>query len=579
MKHSKILRVLLSLLLLSITACESESPPSRAPYNSDSYPAINASNHTGKKIALVMGNWAYRFNPLKNPKNDARKMTILLRQLGFDVIHKENLGFEEMEDEIIKFKVKLKQDGQVGLFYFAGHGLEVEGRNYLLPTDLRVPETKLITRKSIQAQWVVDVMEDSGSKVNIAILDACRSFPRPDIPRATSNDYGLSAMNAPVGTIISFATGSGKTASDGKNGNGLYTGHLLKFMQQAGLSIEEVFKKTRQQVAMETGNRQVPPVYNSLIGDFCLVSCEKPKPDKEKILQAQVDVLQHQLKTLKDHTQPVVPKYDKFEPGKVFRDRLRDGSRGPEMVFNPAGSFRMGDIQGSEDSDEKPERLVSVGAFAMGKYEVTVGEYLRFVKDTGKHAPEWMEKGSSYNIKTGSDNYYKKFGSALTSKDYPVVGVSWHDAVAYTEWLSQETGYIYRLPTEAEWEYAARAGTETKYWWGNKIGSNKANCNNDYCGDSFEYTAPVGSFGANQFGISDTVGNVWEWVSDIYGKDYYSSSPRSNPKGPRGDETGRQLRVFRGGAWSNTAQHARAANRDDYSPNGRNGNVGFRLVR
>ena len=128
---------------------------------------------------------------------------------------------------------------------------------------MRKPDTELIKSKSIRDQWVVRVMEHSGSKVNLVILDACRTFPRPDIPRATSEDYGLSAMNAPKGTIISFATGSGKTASDGKRGNGLYTGYLLKFMRQAGLSIEEVFKKTRQQVAMETANRQVHPVYST----------------------------------------------------------------------------------------------------------------------------------------------------------------------------------------------------------------------------------------------------------------------------------------------------------------------------
>ncbi|OAD19135.1 peptidase C14 caspase catalytic subunit p20, partial [Candidatus Thiomargarita nelsonii] len=121
--------------------------------------------------------------------------------------------------------------------------------------------------ESIKAQWVVNVMEHAGSQVNIVIMDACRTFPRPDKPRATSEDYGLAAMNAPKGTLIGFATGPGQSTPDGKKGsNGLYTGHLLKFMRQAGLSIEEVFKKTRQQVALETGNKQVPPVYGYCFG-------------------------------------------------------------------------------------------------------------------------------------------------------------------------------------------------------------------------------------------------------------------------------------------------------------------------
>jgi uncharacterized caspase-like protein len=176
-----------------------------------------------------------------------------------------------MEDEIIQFKLKLMNKGQVGLFYYAGHGLEIKGKNYLIPTDMRNPETELIKNKSILAQWVISAMKGSGSLVNIMILDACRTFPRPDRNGINNADYGLAAMNAPSGTIISFATGSGQSTADGKKGtNGLYTGHLLKFLQQDGLKIEEVFKKTRQQVALVTNNEQVPPVYDSMVGDFCL---------------------------------------------------------------------------------------------------------------------------------------------------------------------------------------------------------------------------------------------------------------------------------------------------------------------
>ena len=142
-----------------------------------------------------------------------------------------------------------------------------------------------------------------------------------------------------------------------------------------------------------------------------------------------------------------------FVAGKVFRDRLKNGSKGPEMVWIPAGTFRMGDIQGGGDSDEKPVHRVSVNKFAMGRYEVTFAEYDQFAQATGRKKPNDQGWGPG---------------------NRPVINVSWDDATAYTEWLSQQTGQSYRLPTEAEWEYAARAGSETKYWWGNKIGSNKA---------------------------------------------------------------------------------------------------------
>jgi formylglycine-generating enzyme required for sulfatase activity len=182
---------------------------------------------------------------------------------------------------------------------------------------------------------------------------------------------------------------------------------------------------------------------------------------------------------------------------KVFRDRLKDGSQGPEMVWIPAGSFRMGDLQGGGSSDEKPIHRVSVSRFAIGKYEVTFAEYDKFAQATGRKKP--------YDEGWGRGNR-------------PVINVSWYDATAYAEWLSKQTGQQYRLPTEAEWEYAARAGTTTKYWWGNTASHEYANYGAESWGplakgkDRWEYTAPVGSFAANPFGIYDTVGNVWEWT-------------------------------------------------------------------
>jgi formylglycine-generating enzyme required for sulfatase activity len=241
--------------------------------------------------------------------------------------------------------------------------------------------------------------------------------------------------------------------------------------------------------------------------------------------------------------------------GEVFRDRLKYGSLGPEMVKIPAGTFQMGDIQGGGYDREQPVHRVSVNEFAMGRYEVTFAEYDQFAQATGREEPndEGWERG-----------------------DRPVINVSWDDATAYTEWLSEETGQRYRLPTEAEWEYAARAGSNTKYWWGNEIGSNRANCDNDSCGDNFKYTAPVGSFAANAFGLYDTVGNVWEWTCSEYehryeGKEQYClSKNRANEKG---------IFVLRGGSWNSNAGWARSAIRVGDSRADRSSNFGFRPVR
>jgi len=236
-------------------------------------------------------------------------------------------------------------------------------------------------------------------------------------------------------------------------------------------------------------------------------------------------------------------------PGEVFRDSLQDGSLGPEMVWIPAGTFRMGDIQGGGDSEEQPVHEVSVDGFAMGRFEVTFDEYDKFAEATGREKPDDRGWGRG---------------------NLPVIMVSWNDATAYAEWLSEQTGHTYRLPTEAEWEYSARAGTETKYWWGNDIGSNKANCSNVSCGDSFEYTAPVGSFDANQFGLYDTAGNVLEWTCSSYTSSYNGEEQQCGSG---------SFRVLRGGTWLNGPMGVRLANRTRGSVVTRIDNVGFRLTR
>jgi formylglycine-generating enzyme required for sulfatase activity len=237
----------------------------------------------------------------------------------------------------------------------------------------------------------------------------------------------------------------------------------------------------------------------------------------------------------------------KFVP-EVFRDSLKDGSLGPEMVRIPAGSFRMGNIQGGGDSDEQPVHSVYVNQFAIGKFEVTFAEYDKFAEATGRSKPDDQGWGRG---------------------NYPVINVSWHDATAYAKWLSDQTGYTYRLPTEAEWEYAARAGTETKYWWGNVFDLSKAN----YGRTNIGKTSPVGNYKANKFGLYDTSGNVLEWTCSEYTYKY------NNKKKACINENSNKDRVIRGGSWYGTlTSYLRAAHRSKYGPDYRNFHLGFRLV-
>ncbi|MCP3676440.1 MAG: formylglycine-generating enzyme family protein [Deltaproteobacteria bacterium] len=245
-----------------------------------------------------------------------------------------------------------------------------------------------------------------------------------------------------------------------------------------------------------------------------------------------------------------------YNPGEVFRDRLKDGGEGPEMVVIPSDRFRMGDIQVGGDSDERPVHAVTIKElFALGRYEVPFAEYDRFCDATGRNKPGDSDWGRGKR---------------------PVIIVSWKDAKAYAKWLSEQTGKRYRLPTEAEWEYGARAGSETRYWWGNDIGSNNANC--DGCGSRLDnrQTAWVGSFKANRFGLYDTAGNVWEWVEDCWHDDY-DGVPKDGGAWTTGGDCGR--RVLRGGPWSIAPRFVRAAHRVGYSPDEWYGGLGFRLAQ
>ena len=260
----------------------------------------------------------------------------------------------------------------------------------------------------------------------------------------------------------------------------------------------------------------------------------------------------------------------------------RDCADCPEMVSIPGGTFRMGELNGVGEDYGLPVHSVTVPAFRLGKYEVTVGQFRRFVEASGYRTDAERNAGSAagcytytdYNLEWTPGHSWRSPGYAIDDNQ-PVVCVSWNDAQAYVEWLSAETGGHYRLPTEAEWEYAARAGSTTEYSWGNDIASNWENCVYYVCGDSYEYTAPVGSFPANAWGLHDMHGNVWEWVQDCW-NDSYQGAPTDGSAWESGD-CGR--RVLRGGSWYNTARHLRSANRSGIDRADRDFNLGFRLAQ
>ncbi len=265
-----------------------------------------------------------------------------------------------------------------------------------------------------------------------------------------------------------------------------------------------------------------------------------------------------------------------FLPGSGKAEGFEDLDIGPEMVVLPATKefFWMGSKDNEGDADERPRHKVKIRApFAVGKYPVTVAEYMAGVKAGGCKPPEWLEKGSQYNIETGSDDHYKQLGDALKGDRFPIVGVSWDDAKAYAAWLASKTGKAYRLLSEAEWEYACRAGTESAYAFGGD--ESQLDRYAWYSSNSGGKTHPVGEKLANEWGLHDMHGNVWEWCEDPWHGNYIGA-PEDGLAWTTG---GLGFGVLRGGAFVNDPRALRSAYRFSYDLGNGDRFRGFRVAR
>jgi hypothetical protein len=217
-----------------------------------------------QRVALIIGNSQYiHFTKLKNPINDARAIKDILEKKGFSIIYLENASQVEMESAIEKFSYRLKNGKGVGLFYYAGHGIEVNGINYLLPTNSRIPSKKFIKSKSVSTDIIVSAMEEAKNRINIIILDSCRNNPF-----GRGGGGGLAPLNSATGIYVAYATAPGKVAEDGDSNNGLFTKYLIKYINQSGLNIESVFKNVRKDVKKDSHGEQIPWSSSSIDGEF-----------------------------------------------------------------------------------------------------------------------------------------------------------------------------------------------------------------------------------------------------------------------------------------------------------------------
>ncbi len=575
---------------------------------------------------------------LRKAVNDARAF----RALGFETELAENVTRRDFSRLWARFTSKLAP-GDVAAFFFSGHGVDLDG-NYLIPRDVQpIDDETSLKADAINFRDLVSDLRAKGVAVSFEIVDACRENPFADTKgKSIGGTRGLSRPANPEGNFIMYSAGERQKALDrladnDPDPNSVYTRNLLPLLApNAGLSLDDIAKRVRGSVrdlALTLNHKQNPAYYNELNQDYYpggkpVTSAPlpaKPEPVDEaaiewagvnqtSIAQLEYFLSRHgssrfsgyaraQIAYLKQAQTAAVasprpapapqPAEDACDDGLVVSVGLgrekpcikpgsgqvfRDCADCPEMVVAPAGSY----LRGSTDADvaalvkehgkateqyskrETPQRRVTIAKpFAVGRFSVTFAEWEACVAG-----------GGCQTTKQPSD---QGWGRA----DRPVINVSWDDAQEYVAWLSKKTGKSYRLLSEAEREYVARAGTTTQFWWGNVISTDRANYDGTYThagsqkGEYRAKTVPVKSFQPNPWGLYQVHGNVWEWVQDCF-VDSYKTAPTDGSAIATGDCS---VRVLRGGSWYNYPQYLRAADRGRYTTSYRNYDLGFRLAR
>ncbi|MCI0663152.1 MAG: SUMF1/EgtB/PvdO family nonheme iron enzyme [Acidobacteria bacterium] len=526
-----------------------------------------------QRTALVIGNSNYEQGPLRNPVNDARAIGSTLKDLGFDVTMLFDQNLRQMEEAIRIFGQKIK-DGGVGLFYFAGHGVQVEGVNYLAPVSARVDKEQDVKFETMEIGKLTAEMEAAKNGLNIIILDACRNNPFARAFRSSGS--GLAPINAPSGTYIAFATAPGTTASDGEGANGLYTQELLLNLTQPGLRLEDIFIRTRVAVKKKSDDKQIPWENGALEG--VVILNEKSSSNTTAAADSQLPTIRYSgvsLSALRSGNFTTAEVDEKGQvkkrevgPRQYYVEDLGNGVQ-LDMVRIPGGKFLMGSPRTEPQRDEEEiQHPVKVSSFWMGRYEITQAQWIAVMG----RLPDCLAR---------SDNLDR--GDGL-----PVNCVLWQEAQEFikelNELLKLEPGKGYSLPREAEWEYAARGGTSTAFPYGPTIvpGLDNYNWETSYANGPtqprvHQYLVKVGSFVANPFGLYDMFGNVSEWCEDWLGP--YPTPSRGEQIDPTGPTEG-ERRVVRGGDYGSSAFRCRVADRAGILPTFRPTlSMGFRVVR
>jgi formylglycine-generating enzyme required for sulfatase activity len=515
---------------------------------------VSLTNHSQeRRKALVIGNMKYSgMSRLNNTERDADSMTVVLKILGFEVTTTKNLDRKSMADTFKSFYETLRPNDVV-VVYFSGHGIGYDGTNFMLPIDTYIRcADDLKNYNELSLNKLLENINQKKVRNCFVFLDACRNNIRLSKTCNAKDGEAVQGLSRPKdnpeGMYIVYATAEGSTADDDTYDkvNSLFTAQLIKHLRMPGWSHRRIIDETSKRVKEISNQKQRPAKYETMDDEFFFLAAGQRKVP--------------------------LPKVEKSKPAiQTLANGVsrKDNSFSPNLVYVESGTFIMGSNSGSEIA--KPAHQVSLDAFWMGKYEVTVTEYMTFVNETSEHFPEWLDKNSSYHINLDDGSYYASRGLNGPRSDLPIVGISWNDAQAYCDWLSKKTNRKYRLPTEAEWEYAASGGNKAKDFI--YAGSNDVNEVGWIGGNSDNQLHIVGSKKANALGLYDMSGNAWEWCADWFGA--YTDKAQNNPLYHLGDK---KFKVVRGGSFGYTPDNALIHFRSPVSPNTRYEFTSFRIV-
>ncbi|WP_165905318.1 SUMF1/EgtB/PvdO family nonheme iron enzyme [Rhodovulum euryhalinum] len=584
-----------------------------------------------RRVALVIGNGAYETAPgLPNPANDARAIAAALEAIGFEVERGLDLDGEGMRARIRAFG-RRAEGADLALFFYAGHGIQMAGRNFLIPTDAALEREGDLDLYAMPLDLVIAEMERS-AKTNVVLLDACRDNPfETQLARAMGRarssamlGRGLAPVETAGGLFVGFATDPGRVAYDGVGAHSPFTDAVLDHVATAGLEINAMMTRVRADVFETTEGRQRPWSTSSLLRELFLAPVEAPPPDDTdrdiamwqalgedagpagyrayldafprglfaEVARARLDTVEQAALVQRGTDSapaPIDPAPAAPEPraDKAPEPPARDCDTCPSLVLVPGGETVLGTADAQAPATEKPATPQTLAPFQMAEHEVSVGLVRRYESATGRAIPRgcyvWTADG---RMRMDRAAYWGAPGYAVTDES-PAACLSWEDAVRLAAWLNEEVpGAGYRLPSEGEFEFALKADGEGPYPWEGGAGAACAHANaadaasrfrwrNDACEDGAPDIAARGAFPANAYGVHDLTGNLWEWTADCW-----NDSHRGAPADGRARTDGLcSSRVLRGGSWDDPLANLRVTYRVGIPASQRQANVGMRVVR